>query len=242
MDEDEVDVFMSGGQDHRLSYAYDSAKDLTTIRIERYAGTRCVETWKDNVKEKVIILLCAEFFDTGEDAIISAIWDDEGSLSYEVFQFFGGRLRLKGARRNIPDGDLQPGQRIIGEKKGMQGRGICWNREEKKLKIVPYPTEPFHQSNLGVIVKFRIDEKGKVTLLDPNVKKGVALEKNTQLLILIQDDESPVIGRISFLGNICVTGGSIPGYFRFPFPSDGEVCITPIGFGDKAEKFHLKVE
>jgi hypothetical protein len=242
MDEDEVDVFMSGGQDHQLTYAYDSVTDSTTVNIIQLVGTTVVNTWKNSLKGKVRILKCEEFFDGGEDAIISAIWDDNQVLSYEILQFSGGLLRLKGSRKNIPDGNLVPGRRVIGETKGLQGRGIYWSREEKRVKRGPYPTEPFHQSDKGAVIKFKINERGEVSFQDPRVKKGITLERSTQFLILVQDDESPVIGKVSFLGYIYSIAGKIPGYFRFPFPSQGEVCITPVGFENKAVTFPLTVE
>lgn len=240
--DDSVEMFYSGGQDHRISCAYDSEKDLTTIRIQRFIGTKLCEDWKIEAKGYAIILISSEFFGDGEDAIILANWNEGGVLSYKIFQFFNGQLLLKWARENIPEGVLIPGGKVIGEKKGCQGRGISWDKVKKKIKEGPLPIRPFHQSELGIIVEFKIDEQGKVRITNPNVKQGIRLKKYSQILVLVQNDDSPIIGKISFLGNISWAEGEIPGSYFFPFPSQGEVCITPIGFENAAEKFPLVVE
>jgi len=239
---DEVDMFCSGGQDHRISCAYDPGKDLTAIRIERFVGTKLGGSWESQAKGKVIVFISSDFFSSGDDAIILAVWNDEGALNYEIFQFSNGLLHLKWARENIPEGILIPGGKVIGEKRGCQGKGIFWNKSHRRVETGPLPIRPYHQSGLGVIVEFKISDQGKVAISEPGVKQGVRLKKSSQMLVLVQNDESPVIGKISFQGNICWMEGEIPGSYRFPFASEGEVCITPIGFEKEEEKFPLVVE
>lgn len=242
MSENSVELFYSEGQDHQISCVYDSGKDLTTVRIEQHIGAKPGRAWESKVKGNVITLISSDFFGSGEDAIILAVWNDEGALSYEIFQFSDGLLHLKWARENIPEGILIPGGKVIGEKKSCQGKGIYWNKSRKRVEMGPLPIRPFHQSELGVIVEFKINEQGEVNISEPSVKQGIKLKKGSQALVLVQNDDSPIIGKIFFQGNIYWTEGEIPGSYRFPFASQGEVCITPIGFEHAAVKFPLVVE